>query len=393
MGLGYVGLPTAAVLASAGYEVRGVETRREVREVIATGRAHIVEPDLDMLVNAGVKTGRLVASEEVGEAEVFIICVPTPLAGDRSPDLSFVISAAEQIAPFLKAGDLVIVESTVAPGTSEMVWALLSERSGLKGEEILVAHAPERVLPGRVLHEVVSNPRIIGGVNAESTKACVDFYRSFVRGEVFETGARCAEMVKLAENSFRDVNIAFANEMSLVADHLDLDVDEVIRLANAHPRVSILKPGPGVGGHCIAVDPYFLIHAAPDCSSLMREAREVNRTKTRWVIGKVLETARQITGVKVAVLGLAYKADSDDLRESPAVEIARALREEGLELLVVEPHLREYSEFELVDLPVAVAAADLVLTLVAHSQFRELEDSAVKGKVLLDIAGVFTQMV
>lgn len=390
VGLGYTGLPTAAVLASRGYHVHGVEVNHEAVETINSGHAHIVEPDLDMLVRAAVGTGMLRAHPTPTEADVFILCVPTPCTADHEPDLYFVMEATRSIAPFVRAGNLVILESTSPPGTTERLASLLYETSGLATGELRVAHAPERVLPGRVLREVVENDRVIGGIDETSTEACAEFYRTFVSGGLFLTNARTAEAVKLTENAYRDVNIAFANELSVVADELDLDVWELIDLANRHPRVNILRPGPGVGGHCIAVDPWFLVSVANDACRLIRTARSINDDKPDWVVQRVLRRAERFRSPRIACLGLAYKPDVDDLRESPAVAIVERLRAAGVgELRVVEPHLRRHPDFELVDPEAALDGADIVVFLVAHARFLKIPRKMFEEKIVIDVCGAF----
>jgi UDP-N-acetyl-D-mannosaminuronic acid dehydrogenase len=388
IGLGYIGLPTAAVLASRGYQVHGVEVNPRAVETINAGKAHIVEPDLDMLVQAGVQVGRLRAHETPAEADIFMICVPTPLTAERKPELKYVRAATEAICPYLREGNLVILESTSPPGTVELIARIIEEKTGLKPPAIFLAHAPERVLPGRILREVIENDRIIGGLDEESTRRCADFYATFVTGNLLLTNARTAETAKLVENAYRDVNIAFANELSLLAEDLNVDVWELIQLANRHPRVNILSPGPGVGGHCIAVDPWFLVDCAPETTRLIRMARDVNEAKPNWVIERVLRRASRFRQPSIACLGLAYKPDIDDLRESPALEIVRELkkRAEG-QLLVVEPYLKRHEEFELVPLDQALEKADIVLVLVAHSAFKRISLGALAEKILIDTCG------
>lgn len=390
VGLGYIGLPTAAVLASRGYEIHGVEVNNEAARTINSGRAHIVEPELDILVRAAVSTGKLKAFPEPAPAEVFMLCVPTPFKERHEPDLSFVESATRSVAPHLKRGDLVILESTSPPGTTERIAQLVAEvRPDLGSNDVYFAHAPERVLPGKILREVVENDRIIGGINEASTEVCAQFYRSFVSGELHLTTSRMAETVKLVENASRDVGIAFANELSIFADAQGLDVWELIRLANHHPRVNILSPGPGVGGHCIAVDPWFLVHTEPDKTPLIRMAREVNSAKPAWVIQRVLGLASRFKSPKIACLGLAYKPDIDDLRESPALEIARALKASGdVRLLVVEPNIQKHPDFELCDVDFAIREADIVLFLVAHREFRRISPAQLSERVVVDTCGV-----
>lgn len=390
VGLGYIGLPTAAVLASRGYSVHGVEIDPRAAEIINSGRAHIVEPELDILVRAAVQTGRLTAHDKPAKSDVFMLCVPTPLTDAQQPDLSYVRSATRSICPFLAAGNLIILESTSPPGTTEMLATIVEQETGMKPGDVHFAHAPERVLPGKILREVVENDRIIGGIDAASTAACAEFYGTFVAGKLLQTSARMAETAKLVENAFRDVNIAFANELSLMADSLELDVWELIRLANHHPRVNILTPGPGVGGHCIAVDPWFLVQAAPEQTSLMRQAREVNNHKPRWVVERIKRRAERLRKPRIACLGLAYKPDIDDLRESPALEIARELAAiDGVELRVVEPNLGEHPEFELHSLEQALDGADIVVALVGHGEFARVQPHELAEKVVFDVCGVW----
>jgi UDP-N-acetyl-D-mannosaminuronic acid dehydrogenase len=390
LGMGYIGLPTAAVLASRGHSVRGVDVNPQVVQVINSGKAHVVEPDLDILVRATVQTGNLRAVAEPTEADVFIICVPTPITEDHKPDLSFVFSAAASICPFVREGNLIILESTSPPGTTERIASLVRQKTGLHApEQLFFAHAPERVLPGKILREVVENDRVIGGVNEPSSELCGAFYRTFVSGDIHLTSARTAEAVKLVENSFRDVNIAFANELSMIADELKLDVWELISLANRHPRVKILSPGCGVGGHCIAVDPWFLADAAPQVTPLIRAARQVNDHKPAWVVQRVARLAARFKDPVVACLGLAYKPDIDDLRESPAVEIVHGLQAAGAaRLLVVEPNLPSHPQFQLHALESALAASDIVLVLVGHRQFKRIPDSQLAEKLIVDTCGI-----
>jgi UDP-N-acetyl-D-mannosaminuronic acid dehydrogenase len=389
VGLGYIGLPTAAVLASRGYTVHGVEVDARAAEIINSGRAHIVEPDLDILVRAAVETRKLEAHPRPAAADVFILCVPTPVAAGHAPDLSYVERATESICPVLRAGNLVILESTSPPGTTEMIAETVRQKTGLTPAEVHFAHAPERVLPGQILREVVQNDRIVGGIDAASGEACAAFYRSFVAGQIHITSARMAETAKLVENAFRDVNIAFANELSMLAEALSLDVWDLIALANRHPRVNILKPGPGVGGHCIAVDPWFLVHAAPSLTPLIRQAREINSAKPGWVVERIERAAAPFGRARIACLGLAYKPDIDDLRESPAVEVVHLLSARNKYVLrVVEPNLRTHPEFELAALHDAIESADVVVFLVAHREFRALPESLLAGKVVIDSCGV-----
>ena len=390
IGLGYIGLPTASLLGTKGFYVHGVDTSQEVVDTISAGGIHIVEPDLDILVKSAVQSGRLSAGLEPVEADVFIIAVPTPFKQGKQPDLSYVEAATRMIAPYVKPGNLVILESTSPVGTTDEVVARFLQDAGHNiNEEIYIAHCPERVLPGRILVELIENDRIVGGINKASTKKAVEFYKSFVRGEVLETDSRTAEMAKLTENSFRDVNIAFANELSLICDQEGINVWELISLANRHPRVKILNPGPGVGGHCIAVDPWFIVSRAPELARLIRTAREVNDFKPSWVIEKVRRNAEKFKHPVIGCLGLAFKADVDDLRESPAVDIVRMLLDENLgEVLIAEPNLKVHGEFKLGSYEAVVAASDIILLLVDHKEFRDLKAVDLKEKILIDTRGI-----
>jgi len=392
VGLGYIGLPTAATLAASGHRVVGVDVNPDVVETVNAGRIHIVEPDLGDLVRKVVDAGLLHASATPVEADVFLICVPTPFTDEGpvpTPDVGFVLAAARAIAQVVRPRDLVVIESTCPVGTTERVRDELAQ-VGVAVETIRLAYCPERVLPGRILQELVANDRIIGGIDQASAEAAEGFYRSFVQGALLTTDSRTAEMVKLVENSFRDVNIAFANEISLLCDHLGIDAWDVIRLANRHPRVQILQPGPGVGGHCIAVDPWFIVAQDPETARLIRTAREVNDAKTDWVVGRILETAAGLDlegrrQVRVACLGLAYKPDVDDLRESPALRVALSLAEAGIEVLACEPNIERHPMLTLLDAEAAVSRADIVAVLVRHSAFSDLD---LGGVLLLDFCGL-----
>lgn len=395
IGLGYIGLPTAAVFASRKLKVIGVDVNQHAVDTINRGEIHIVEPDLDMVVHAAVTEGYLRATTTPEPADAFLIAVPTPFKGDNhEPDLSYIEAASKAIAPVLKPGDLVILESTSPVGATEQMAAWLSEaRSDLsfpqthgEASDIRVAHCPERVLPGHVLRELVQNDRVVGGMTAKCSTAACALYKTFVEGECVVTNARTAEMAKLTENSFRDVNIAFANELSIICDKLDINVWELIALANRHPRVSILQPGPGVGGHCIAVDPWFIVSKTPEQVRLIRAAREVNDSKPEWVLGKVDEAlgahlasnpGKTASDVVIACFGLAFKADIDDLRESPALAIASELlnRHPGT-VLMVEPNIdnlpSKLASASLSSLGDALAQADIAVLLVDHTQFKSL---------------------
>jgi UDP-N-acetyl-D-mannosaminuronic acid dehydrogenase len=387
IGLGYIGLPTAAMFASAGYDVTGVDVSQRAVDAVNSGKAHIEEGNLDELVGRCVEAGRLKATTSAVPADVFIIAVPTPVDHDtRAPDVSYVQAAAKAIAPVLKAGDLVILESTSPVGTTGMVASLLAElRSDLSfpqdaGDkaDIRLAYCPERIIPGRMLQELVENDRIVGGMTPRCAERAAEVYRSFVRGVCHLSTDRTAEMVKLTENAFRDVNIAFANELSMICGDYDVDVWKVIEFANRHPRVSILNPGAGVGGHCIAVDPWFIVAGSPERARLIRTAREVNDSKPEFVIAQVREAMARQPDARVACLGLSYKPDVDDFRESPSLEIATQLsREFGDRIVCVDPYSEALSDGEIasrklafVDLDAALESCGIVVVLVPHAAFR-----------------------
>lgn len=411
IGLGYIGLPTAAVFASRKIKVIGVDVNLHAVEAINRGEVHIVEPDLDMLVHAAVTEGYLRATSVAEPADAFLIAVPTPFNERHEPDLSFIKSASNSIAPVLKPGDLVVLESTSPVGATEQMAAWLAEarpdltfpQDAGEASDIRIAHCPERVLPGHVLRELVHNDRVIGGITARCSEVAASLYKIFVEAECVITDARTAEMCKLTENSFRDVNIAFANELSIICDKLGVNVWELIRLANRHPRVDILKPGPGVGGHCVAVDPWFIVNQAPEQSPLIRTAREVNDGKPAWVIDKVKRLVDEVSviagkkrgSVQIACLGLAFKADIDDLRESPALAITLELaRLFPGQIVAVEPNidlppdiLRE-AEIPLIEFADAMKA-DVLLLLVDHKIFSKQVFDLGQEKRLLDTRGVF----
>lgn len=404
IGLGYIGLPTAALLASYGWSVCGVDVSRRVVDTVNAGGVHIEERDLDKLVQEAITAQNLVASTEVPTASFYLIAVPTPLGEGKTPDISYVEAAARAIAPKIMPGACVIVESTSPVGTTERVAEIIAElrpdivvpRDGSAEEaDIALAYCPERVLPGRIVNELVNNDRVIGGVTAACAERAAVLYTSFVKGDCLYTTARVAETVKLVENSFRDVNIAFANELSMIADTIGVDVWDVIRLANRHPRVNILQPGPGVGGHCIAVDPWFLVAGAPETARLVRTAREVNDNKAHYTESKVRALLDAAPDGKVALLGLAFKPDIDDFRESPALEIAEALaRTHGNRILIVEPFTEELpaafagSGAELVSLNPALREAAIVVVLVDHTAFKHLGSDDLAGKLVYDARGM-----
>lgn len=404
VGLGYIGLPTAAVIARSGSRVLGLDVSQKVVDTINRGEIHIEEVDLDGLVQGVVSRGLLSASLEVAPADVFVIAVPTPFDKDHAPDISYVLAAGRTIAPVLKAGDVVILESTSPVGTTEQLRDMIAEMRpdlkipGLTREtpDVSIAYCPERVLPGRILEELTNNDRSIGGITPRCARKALAFYKRFVRGECVTTDARSAEMTKLVENAYRDVNIAFANELSIVSDRMGLDVWEVIRLANRHPRVNILSPGPGVGGHCIAVDPWFIVHGAPEETPLIRTARGVNDGKMHHVIAKAEALVEAHPDAKIACLGLAFKANIDDFRESPARFVAsRLARKFGDRVHIVEPYAAELPiEFtdtgaQQIDVDEALEQCDILIVLVDHDVFRVVPLAERASKLVYDTRGIW----
>lgn len=404
VGLGYIGLPTAAFIASKGVKVTGVDVNLASVEAINRGEVPFFEPGFDALLKRVVDEGYLVAQTEQTEADAYIVCVPTPFKDDYKVDTKFINSAAESLAPHLRPGALVVLESTSPPGTTEkMANYILKLRPDLSLNEddpnaIFIAHCPERVLPGQIMEEMENNDRVIGGLTPRGTEMACELYGTFCTAELLKTNATTAEMAKLTENSFRDVNIAFANELSLISDRLGIDVWELIELANHHPRVNILQPGPGVGGHCIAVDPWFIVSSVPEESKIIKTAREVNDGKPEWVMSKVTEALKGLDNPVIAALGIAFKNDIDDLRESPSLDIVKRLGEENpeLDVRVVEPNVDELPDslsaianVKKQDLQGAVAEADLILLLVNHKEFLALDPSVLDDKMVIDTKGIW----
>ena len=395
MGLGYIGLPTASMLATKGHSVLGIDINPETVEIINSGKIHIVEPDLDVLVRSAVNSGNLRASLIPEEADTFILAVPTPFkkenGNEKAPDLSYIEAATLCIAPFLKKDDLVILESTSPVGTTELVEKIIDkERPELKNN-VHVTHCPERVLPGQILRELVDNDRIVGGNTKVAVQKAVALYKSFCNGYILETDSRTAELSKLVENSFRDVNIAFANELSLICDSLGINVWETISLANRHPRVNILQPGPGVGGHCIAVDPWFIVASAPKESRLIRTAREVNDAKPLWVINKIRAKAEKFKSPVIGCLGLTFKANIDDLRESPAMEIVQQIHLLKIgKVMACDPNVASgKTDFPVYPLKDVLNQADIIVLLVDHVEFINIDPIFLKDKVVFDTKGIF----
>jgi len=393
MGMGYIGLPTAALLANRDYQVHGVDINQHVIDTINRGEIHIVESELDTFVSAAVQSGSLMANIEPAESDIFMIAVPTPFHADKLnevtkspiPNVDYIVDATKKIAPYIKSGDLILLESTSPVGTTDMMVDIL-KKEGVDINNVFIAHSPERVLPGHIMRELIENDRVVGGIDNESTKKAADFYRTFVEGEVLETTAKTAEMAKLTENSFRDVNIAFANELSILCDDMDIDVRELISLSNRHPRVNVLNPGCGVGGHCISVDPWFIVDSANGKAKMIEQARRTNDYKADWVINKIKNEALSFEKEYnkkpiVACMGLAFKPDIDDLRESPALYITTELNK-TLNVVVVEPNIKIHDTLKLVPIDEAIES-DIVVFLVGHKGFCDL-----RVKNYLDFCGV-----
>lgn len=408
IGLGYIGLPTATLFASRKKKVIGVDVNQHAVDTINQGKIHIVEPELDVLVQKAVADGWLRATTQPEAADAFLIAVPTPFKEGHQPDLSYIESAAKAIAPVLKKGDLVVLESTSPVGATEQLAVWLAEarpdltlpQQAGENADVQVAHCPERVLPGQVVRELVTNDRVIGGMTQKASEMAVALYKTFVEGDCIVTNARTAEMCKLTENSFRDVNIAFANELSIICDKQGINVWELIALANRHPRVNILQPGPGVGGHCIAVDPWFIVDKNPKDAILIRNAREINDRKPDWVLDKVNEavaalyaTGREESSVTVALFGLAFKPNIDDLRESPALQIAKKFSEQTrANLLLVEPNIEilppTIANQKLVSVDEAISQADVVVLLVNHYEFFDIKSRLNEKTIVVDVVGI-----
>jgi UDP-N-acetyl-D-mannosaminuronic acid dehydrogenase len=396
IGLGYIGLPTSALIASHGTNVLGVDINQKVVDTINKGKIHIAEPDLDQIVSKAVSNGFFRASTKPSSADVYLIVVPTPFKGNHEPDISFVEAATKGIISLLKKGDLYIIESTSPIGTTEKMQKLIfASRPELEGA-IYIAYCPERVLPGNVMHELVENDRVIGGVDEPSTQKAIAFYSKYVKGQLHATNARTAEMCKLVENSSRDVQIAFANELSLICDKADIDVWELINLANKHPRVNILQPGSGVGGHCIAVDPYFIVSDYPMESKIIGMAREVNNYKSFWCAEKIQNERLKFElshgrKPKIALMGLAFKPNIDDLRESPAKYIVNKVlqNDNNGEYFIVEPNIETHNVFKLTNYKIAFKTSDIIVFLVAHEEFKTLDND--ENKIKLDFCGVLVR--
>lgn len=392
IGLGYVGLPTSAIIASKKIKTIGYDINPKVIEIINKGDIHIVEPDLKGLVNYVVTNKYLIASNEPKSSDIYIISVPTPIDENKRPDITYVENAIEKIIPILKKGDLIIIESTCPVGTTQKMYKKICDiRPELK-DNLYVAYCPERVLPGNVLSELVNNDRIIGGINEASADYAGKFYSFIIKGNIYKTNDITAELCKLTENAYRDVNIAFANELSMICDDLNINVWELIELANKHPRVNILQPGPGVGGHCIAVDPWFIIHSTPALSKLMRTAREVNDFKRDWVINKIESVAKKLEKPIIGCLGITYKANIDDIRESPSLYIVERLIKMNYQVLVCDPYAEKKvsnKNFVFVNIDELIEKANIIVTLVEHKEFFSISKGRVKEKIVIDIKGIF----
>lgn len=391
IGLGYIGLPTAALLAKSGFNVSGIDVNEDIVSIINEGKIHIIETDLGDIVKNAILSGKLKAYNKVQPSDIYIICVPTPFHKKddiKKPNLDYVIMAIQEIAPLVKQGDMIILESTSPVGTTKKIQDLLIN-SGTNLKDVSIAYCPERVLPGKIIKELIENDRIVGGLTSTCSQKVKNFYGSFIKGNIYETNAKTAEMCKLAENSFRDLNIAFANELSMICDNKEINTWELIKLANKHPRVDILQPGVGVGGHCISVDPWFIISQDTKNTKLIRTAREVNNNKTGWVIDKIKNVATQHESKtnkkpKILLLGLAFKPDIDDLRESKSLEIAENLIAEKYYVTAIEPNIKSHKYVSHFNLSEAIEQADIICVLVKHKEFiqSEIKDKLIKYKAL-----------
>jgi UDP-N-acetyl-D-mannosaminuronic acid dehydrogenase len=396
LGLGYIGLPTAALLASEGFLVNGVDTNEEIISKINEGKAHIYEPGLNELVRLTVKSNMFKAALIPSSSDIFIIAVPTPIHNYNNiltPNIDYVMMAVKSIIGIIRENNSIIIESTIPVGTTLKI-ELLLKKNGIDITKVNIAHCPERVLPGNILHELIYNDRVIGGINNRSSSVIEDFYKTFVKGNIYKTDSKTAEMCKLTENSFRDVNIAFANELSMICDKEEIDVLKLINLTNKHPRVNILQPGPGVGGHCIAIDPWFIISQHKLLSNLMKTARDVNLKKTQWVIDKILENCNSFKEKKgrkpiIALFGLTFKADIDDTRESPSLQIIETLNKKEFETVVIDPNIKLLENINLMDFTQAINIADIFVFLVKHKEFINLNISKqLINKDVLDFCGL-----
>tara|TARA_X000000950_G_scaffold289426_1_gene413278 strand:+ start:5217 stop:6437 length:1221 start_codon:yes stop_codon:yes gene_type:complete len=397
IGLGYIGLPTSAILAKAGYEVSGIDINEKVVDTVNNGKIHFKEHNLDKYVKDSVNSGNLKAFTEHQYSDIYIICVPTPLHQSETrylPNIDHVLKATRDISKFLKKGDIIILESTSPVGTTEKIRDMLIDLN-VDVKELNIAYCPERVLPGNILSEFILNDRIVGGLTAEDSKIISDFYRTFVKGNVYQTSSKIAEMCKLVENSFRNINIAFANELSILSSEENISVWELISLANKHPRVNILQPGTGVGGHCIAIDPKFLVASNPKSSLLVNNAIKINENKTDWVFSKIKEKILEIKeksgkgSLSIACLGLTFKPDIDDIRESTSLKVAIKLKKAGFEIISVEPNLKYFKELKLYSLDHALNNSDLIVILVKHKEFLNLNlEEIKKSKDVLDFVGL-----
>ena len=394
-GLGYIGLSTALILSKNGVKVHGVDINKDLINNLNKGEIDIKEPLLKEIIINSIKHNNFFATLEPKNCNVYIIAVPTPFREDSSgnfkPDLSFVLEASKSIAKVIKEDDLVIIESTSPVGTTKKVAKLISDNSNIDFNKLKIAYCPERVLPGNIIKELVFNDRVVGGISKKSTSEAKEFIKIFCKGKIHETNPETAEMIKLVENSFRDVNIAFANELSMICSEFSINVSEVINIANKHPRVNILKPGCGVGGHCIAVDPWFLVDSSPALTRMIKTARLVNDQKSIWVVEKILKRVNEFESKffkkpKIGILGITFKPDVDDLRESPALSIVNSLMSKGLDVLICEPNLKKHNKFKLITLDEVLKNSDLIISLVSHSQFKKIKISNDKS---IDFCGLF----